>query len=147
LTYAVQDDSNSWSTTTFSAQSATKVAAVQLNGWNFAPLTSTLGAAAATSSSSSPAAPTTSSLNPNPSSTSPVTKISDPGLGKGARAGVGVVITLGLLLLLSVVGYYFLLQRRRGQMKLLQDETVEMRNNDMEMVKPTTVKPARPPSL
>jgi LPXTG-motif cell wall-anchored protein len=60
---------------------------------------------------------------------------------------VGVIIAFGFLLLLSIVGYYYVRRRRRQQMRLLPDEAEKKGEDGMEMVRPTSAKPGRPPSL
>jgi hypothetical protein len=143
LTYAVRDASQNWVTKTSSARHATKIAAVQLNGWNFPSSTSTVYVSPSPISKTSNSSPGQAQGIPN------------PGLSGGAKVGVGVAIAVGFLLMLSVAAYLVVVRRRQATMLLIPDEPMRDMSGvrEVEAARESakagidTVSPARPPSV
>ncbi|KAF2435221.1 hypothetical protein EJ08DRAFT_656845 [Tothia fuscella] len=117
LTYAYRDDSSNWALTTTSLSEPTVLAGVPINGYNFASstptTTATAGAQILVAASSSR---TTDSKGPLQS----VTGFPNLGLEAGAKAGVGVIITLLLIMLFGIAGIFHLRMRRRDGQRILE---------------------------
>ncbi|QDS77137.1 hypothetical protein FKW77_001191 [Venturia effusa] len=83
-------------TTSLAVTSSTSINAIIISGWNVATATSTLS--------------TTLLASQNPTKVPPT---ASGGLLSGAKAGIGIGVTLGAVGILSLIGAFFLLRRRQ----------------------------------
>lgn len=103
ISYIIRDEAQNWQESTLTFDSATTVAAIQVNGWVFASQTGTV-----TGSGS-----VVSTQGSTPTSSCASNSASSPDLSAGARAGIGVGIALGIIGIATLAAGLFMMRRSR----------------------------------
>jgi len=124
--YYAESVGTTWIWTTSIADDNVNVYGIPVNGYNFA--------ASTTTTTSSPSSATTNSLTTGPTNTSAFPSSSTPtatgstnaGLSPGAKAGIGVGVSLGILGLISLIAAIFLLRRRRPKKETAFNNATEL---------------------
>lgn len=139
LTYAYQDTSSNWALAVTSVDKHTAIAGIPLNGWNFAKATGT-----ANPTNSQIITATSSATSHSKSSSRPV-GVPDAGLDSPGKAGVGVGITFGLILLFGIAGYYLMARRRSWRHRVIPEPEAPLiyKDDSIEMEGPAS--PPKPP--
>jgi hypothetical protein len=138
LTYAYQDESSNWALTTTSVDSPIAIAGIPLNGWNFAKSTGT-------PLSNEQSMTTGRSSAANSKSTAHKIGFPDTGLDSPGRAGIGVGITLGLILLFSIAGYFALAKRRSLRNRVVPEPEAPLIYKDGSIEMEGPAEPPKPP--